>query len=130
MVARSPVPAALEVPIEVVAVVLVTIRRPSMRCSSARVTAAAERRSLRVCILGAGAIAEAGHLPGYLAAGAELAAVADLDGDRVRDLAERFPIGSVYADWREMLAVERPDVVSVCLPNRLHEEATVAALEC
>ena len=99
-----------------------------MRCPSPRATEA-NQRSLRVCILGAGAITEAGHLPGYLAAGAELAAVADLDRDRVEDLADRFPIGSVYTDWREMLAVERPDVVSVCLPNRLHEEATLAALE-
>ncbi len=84
---------------------------------------------MRVCILGAGGITELGHLPAYLAAGTEIAGIADVDVVRAEGLASRFPVGRVYADWREMLETERPEIVSVCLPNGLHEDATVTALE-
>ena len=63
--------------------------------------------------------------------GVELMAVADPAPER-RLLAARPPLaGSLrtYADYREMLARERLDLVSVAVPTRLHREVALAALE-
>ena len=63
--------------------------------------------------------------------GVELVAAADPAAER-RRLAARPPsAGSLrtYADYREMLARERLDLVSVAVPTRLHREVALAALE-
>jgi len=63
--------------------------------------------------------------------GVELVAAADPAAER-RRLAARPPsAGSprTYADYREMLARERLDLVSVAVPTRLHREVALAALE-
>jgi predicted dehydrogenase len=63
--------------------------------------------------------------------GVELVAVADPAPER-RRLAAHPPLaGSLrtYADYREMLARERLDLVSVAVPTRLHREVAQAALE-
>jgi len=63
--------------------------------------------------------------------GVELVAAADPAAER-RRLATRPPsAGSLrtYADYREMLARERLDLVSVAVPTRLHREVALAALE-
>lgn len=87
-------------------------------------------RDLRIAIVGAGFITRIGHLPGYTAAGANVVALCDLDTERARGLAAQFGVEPVfYTDWRAMLAEQRPDVVSVCLPNTLHEEVVLASLE-
>lgn len=86
-------------------------------------------QDLRVVIIGAGFIARIGHLPGYTAAGVEVAGLCDVRPERAEALAQQFPaVRRVYTDWREMFERERPDVVSVCLPNVLHEEPVIAAL--
>ena len=41
----------------------------------------------------------------------------------------RWPELSVYGDYREMLARERPDLVSVVTPDHLHTEPVLAAIE-
>ena len=83
----------------------------------------------KIVIVGAGFAARVVHLPGYKGAWAPVAAICDLLEERAQTLAKQYNIPNVYADWREMLAREQPDVVSVCLPNVLHREATIAALE-
>jgi predicted dehydrogenase len=82
----------------------------------------------RAAVIGAGWIAEHCHLPGYRRAGVEVAAVADLVEERAAAMAAAFGARAVYADWREMLREEKPDLVSVCLPNVFHHEAVMAAL--
>ena len=42
--------------------------------------------------------------------------------------AQRFDIPAWYTDAQEMLAKEKPDLVSVCVPNGLHKEMTMLAL--
>jgi len=83
----------------------------------------------KIVIVGAGFIARVAHLPGYRAAGATVDALCARNRERARLLAEQFEIPRVYGDWREMLAQEKPDIVTVCLPNVLHCEVTLAALE-
>lgn len=83
----------------------------------------------RVGIIGVGAIGTLGHLPGYRSAGAEVMAVTDVAEGRATEVAERFGVPASYEDYRAMLANEDLDVVSVCTPNALHAEMTVAALQ-
>ncbi len=84
---------------------------------------------LKIVVIGAGFAGRIVHLPGYRASLAPVAAICDTDEARARALAKDYSIPRVYSDWRQMLAEEEPDVVSVCLPNVLHHEVTVAALE-
>ena len=63
--------------------------------------------------------------------GVELVAAADPAAERRRLAARQRRAGSprTYADYREMLARERLDLVSVAVPTRLHREVALAALE-
>jgi predicted dehydrogenase len=84
---------------------------------------------LKAVVVGAGWIAEHGHIPGYKQTeGVEVAAICDLVGERVQAVADRFEIPRTYTDWREMLRAERPQIVSVCVPNVIHAEVTLGAL--
>ena len=84
---------------------------------------------LKIVIVGAGFATRIVHMPGYSGIGVPVAAICDLDRARAQSLAGQYAIPNVYTDWREMLEKEQPDVVSVCLPNVLHAEITIAALE-
>jgi len=83
----------------------------------------------RIVIIGAGFAARVGHLPGYKGAGEPVAAICDLNPEPANKLAAQYGIPKVYADWREMIETEKPEVVSVCLPNVLHREPVLFALE-
>jgi predicted dehydrogenase len=83
----------------------------------------------KIVVIGAGWSARFVHLAGYRAAGAPVAALCDQQEERAQPLAKEHGIPRVYTDWRRMLAEEQPDVVSVCLPNVLHHEVTIAALD-
>jgi predicted dehydrogenase len=83
----------------------------------------------KVVVAGAGFIAKVAHLPGFRAAGAPVGALCARNQERARLLAQQYEVPRVYGDWRQMLAEEKPDIVCVCLPNVLHYEVTVAALE-
>jgi len=63
--------------------------------------------------------------------GVELVAAADPAPERRRPATRPPLVGSLrtYADYREMLARERLDLVSVAVPTRLHREVAQAALE-
>jgi predicted dehydrogenase len=83
----------------------------------------------KTVIVGAGFIARVAHLPGFRAAGAPVVALCARNQERARLVAEQFNVLRVYGDWRQMLAEERPDIVCVTLPNALHCEVVVAALD-
>ncbi len=59
----------------------------------------------------------------------ELVALAGLEQDRCRMVAEQYNIPHTYGDYTELIA--RPDIdgVSICVPNNLHAPMTIAALE-
>jgi UDP-N-acetylglucosamine 3-dehydrogenase len=84
--------------------------------------------ALRVAVIGAGQIAQRGHLPGYLRAGAELVALCDSSQPELAALQTKFKIKRVYRDWREMLADGGFEAVSICTPPFLHCEMSVEAL--
>jgi predicted dehydrogenase len=55
----------------------------------------------------------------------ELVAAADPNPERLERFGARRGVGRLYADYREMLERERPDVVSVCVPTRAHPEVAI-----
>jgi predicted dehydrogenase len=59
---------------------------------------------------------------------AELIGVADLDPARRAEIASASGARG-FADYRQLLALPGLQAVSICLPDRLHEEAAIAAAE-
>lgn len=88
------------------------------------------KKPLRVGVIGAGAIAQTCHVPGYAqSTECELVAFADPDEDRHREMAKLHPGMTAYTDHKAMLKTEALDVVSVCSPNVYHAAQTVDALK-
>jgi predicted dehydrogenase len=83
----------------------------------------------RIAVIGAGWAARIAHLPAYAANGITPVAIADLNTDVADIEAKRHKIPNVYGDWREMLAKEKPDAVSVCVPNVHHREPVLGCLQ-
>ena len=84
---------------------------------------------LRYGFIGAGGIAGA-HLQELVKRDdVELVAMADVSEAAMQGHRERFGIEGMYEDWTEMLASEQLDAVSVCTPNKLHEQPTIDALQ-
>lgn len=88
-------------------------------------------KKIRVGIIGTGNISEF-HMKGYrklIDAGvAELAAVCDINEEKVKNYAEKHGAEKWYTDYNEMMAKEELDCVSVCTWNAAHKGATIAAL--
>ncbi|HXY46081.1 MAG TPA: Gfo/Idh/MocA family oxidoreductase [Acidimicrobiales bacterium] len=82
----------------------------------------------RVGIVGTGWIAKE-HL-GVLRSldGVEVAAVCDLDEERLRPFADDAR-ARAYTDWRRLLDEEDLGALFICVPPRAHRETAVAALE-
>lgn len=59
---------------------------------------------------------------------ADLVAVCDQDEARAQDVADGFAVEH-YTDYRALLARDTIDAVSICLPDRMHEAAAIAAAE-
>lgn len=59
---------------------------------------------------------------------AEVAALCDLDGERLAAVQAEFHVPRTYVTIDELLADAELDAVSVCLPNFLHADAVVKAL--
>lgn len=86
--------------------------------------------TLRAAVIGAGAIAVHGHIPAYQAApDVEVAAVCDTNFERAKQVAQEKGIPKAYPDAATMLAAEKPDLVSVCVPNVFHKPMAIAALQ-
>ena len=84
---------------------------------------------IHVGVLGCGKIAQVRHLPEYAAnPQVKLATVYDIDGQRAKEMAQRY--GCRWTtDMAEIIRDPHVDAVSICIPNHLHAEATIAALE-
>lgn len=69
-----------------------------------------------IAIIGAGGIVCDAHLPAYAASRLDVVGITDLDGDRARDVASRFGIGTVYSSVDDLLADDRVAVVDIAVP--------------
>lgn len=93
-------------------------------------------RSYTCAVIGTGSQGRV-HARGYEAAGAKLVAVADPIRSAAAELAADFGVPGVYDSYCELLAAERPQVVSICTPPASHlavaraaVAAGVAAIHC
>lgn len=85
-------------------------------------------RKLRFGVIGAGAFAEACHVPGLQShPRAEVAAICGHNPDRARALADRFGIPEVCADPQELCARGDLDGLTICTPNAAHRGQALLA---
>jgi predicted dehydrogenase len=82
----------------------------------------------KIAVIGAGWAARIAHLPAYTNARVAPVAIADLNTDIANAEAKKHGIPNVYSDWREMIEKEKPDAVSVCVPNVYHRELVLGCL--
>ena len=75
-------------------------------------------------------IANNAHIPAYkhFDGDFEIAAVQDINEKAAKLTAEKYGIKKYYTDAEKMLDEQKPDLVSVCVPNCFHKEYTVMAL--
>ncbi|TVY09676.1 Gfo/Idh/MocA family protein [Paenibacillus cremeus] len=82
---------------------------------------------IKVAVIGCGAIAQRRHIPEYEQnPNVELVAFCDPVIERAEKYAEKHG-AKAYADYKELLAKEKVDAVSVCTPNALHAAVAIAA---
>ena len=92
--------------------------------------------SLSVAVIGGGMVGRS-HANGYRQAATvfeptlppiRLAAIADVDADRARDVAQRYGYERAVTSWQEIADDPTIDVVSVGVGNDLHREVTEGLL--
>ncbi len=88
----------------------------------------ASRESVRIGVIGGGFIGKE-HISGLRAAGAIVAAAAEPDAERRRQLESDFDGLKCFADAEAMIRECSLDAVSVCTPNALHAPLSIMALE-
>ena len=70
------------------------------------------------------------HAPAMIEAqGVELVAGADVDSAQLSDFGRRWGVKALYTDVSEMVAKERPDIVSVTTNSRVRAEVVLALAE-
>lgn len=84
--------------------------------------------SLRIGCIGGGSIAEA-HAETLQSIGEDVVAVADVDPDARSSFADRFAVPEAYETHEAMLDDADLDLAIVAVPNAVHEECTVDAIE-
>lgn len=85
-------------------------------------------KKFKVGVIGAGGIAQAVHIPGWKRIpDAEIVAIADIDRSRAESVAQEHGIAHVFTDFRDLVKLDL-DAVDICIPNRAHTAATLAAL--
>lgn len=83
----------------------------------------------KVAFVGTGGISRA-HAKYYVNnLSTEIVAACDIDPEKLRGFREQFAVPRGYEDYRELLAEEKPDLVSVCTWHGTHSEISVAAAE-
>ena len=88
-----------------------------------------DNRKLGICVVGAGAMG-AQHASGWRTVEeAHLVAVADVDTERAKRFVEEYGFTTWAADYREVIALDEVDVVSVCTPAFYHPEVAVFAAQ-
>ena len=81
----------------------------------------------RIAVVGAGYFAQF-HVQGWQAAGATVVALCDTDAAKAQDMAQRFGVGQVFNDARQMIEAVKPDVVDVVLPPAAQASVVLISL--
>lgn len=88
------------------------------------------KRRLKAGVVGCGFIAQNAHIPSLLKCrNVRLVAICDRNEDLARSVAGKFKIGKYYTDFKQMLDVEKLDVVNVCTSIDTHASLAIQAME-
>jgi predicted dehydrogenase len=86
----------------------------------------------KIGIIGCGGIARGSHAPSLKQleeeGACEVIACVDVVPEAAQAMAERFSIPRTFSDFRDLLAMDDLDGVTVATPPFVHKEATIAAL--
>ena len=86
-------------------------------------------KPLHVGVIGVG-FGSTVHIPGFQSEeGVEVVAVCARHEEGAREAAQRFAVPKFYTDWREMVASDEVDAVSIVSPVTMHREMACGALE-
>ena len=86
-------------------------------------------QEIRVGIIGAGAVAQARHIPRLKAIeGVELAMVWNRTLSKAEEVAREFGFGQAVADWRQIAASPDIDAIVIATPPGTHHEMTLSSL--
>src|SRR5205809_288011 len=84
--------------------------------------------TLRFGVIGAGGFAEVCHVPGLQShPAARVVALCGRRFEHARAMADRLGVPDVHTDYRELLAREDIDAVTITTPNAAHCEQALAA---
>jgi predicted dehydrogenase len=86
-------------------------------------------REVKVGIIGTGGIGRRQVQTLVKMDGVKLVAGADVSDAALAEFRKQFNVTNTYKDYNEMLAKEKFDAVTVCTPNYLHKDPTIAALK-
>jgi len=85
---------------------------------------------LNIGIIGCGRATEELHLPSIQhLKGAEVVALAELKGDRLNRVADRFGIKRRYVKYSDLIKDPSVQTVAVCVPGAFHAEIAIAAID-
>lgn len=85
---------------------------------------------MKIAVIGCGTIANAQHIPAYMKnEEAEIKYFCDIIPERAEKAVKKYGCGTAITDYREALADSEIEAVSVCTPNKMHSEITIAALK-
>jgi len=86
-------------------------------------------KTISIGIVGAG-FARTTQIPGFRnCPGARIVAITSRHRERAESVAQEFGIAHVASDWKELVARDDVDLVSVVTPPATHMEITLAALD-
>lgn len=84
---------------------------------------------LRVGLVGAGFVARTAHIPFLKAIPfVELAAIADIDHDRAKEIGREFAIPRIAHSFEDLTNDQTLDVIDICTPPSKHAEIAIAAV--
>lgn len=92
-------------------------------------TASKKKDALRIGIIGCGSMGQFHATTYSTLSEAEVVAVSDLIPEKAKYVQNKFGIAHSYTDYKEMLAKEKLDAVTVAVPNCFHAPVSIAALQ-
>lgn len=85
---------------------------------------------MKIAVIGCGTIANAQHIPAYMKNEvAEIKYFCDIIPERAEKAVKEYGCGTAITDYKEALADSEVEAISVCTPNNVHSEITIAALK-
>ena len=84
---------------------------------------------IKVAVIGCGTIANAAHIPAYMAnPQAEIKYFCDIDRERAEQAVQKYGCGQAIEDYRVILQDPEVEAVSVCTPNYAHASISIDCL--